>query len=328
MRPVYRLHVDGQPLPVKPLSVQIIDNLGPESDLLRVTLSGLSATGDVVGHPRHGVMITAGLGFADQAIENYGKFAVTAVDFHAPPVILVITGNTPELFGENGAIKAPRTFSWDNKSLGDILSTIAQRHQLNPRLSRSLQDVRFTHVDQVGESDLAFLTRLARRSNGTFTIKDANAMIVRVGDGETLSGGKLPSHDVDLDDGDGLTWDANFLDDPNYKSVVAKWHNPNTGKEGRIQVGDGEPVYEIRHPYPSAAEAHLAALAELDEFERGVAELSLSLPGRPEIRAGHLVRCRSRHPVDGLWYVYEAQHTYDDSGLTTRLSLNAHNARS
>ena len=65
----------------------------------------------------------------------------------------------------------------------------------------------------------------------------------------------------------------------------------------------------------------------LDEFERVVEEFSLSMPGRPEIRAGHLVECPTRFPVASVWYMAEAQHVYDGGGLTTRLRLTAANGR-
>ena len=65
----------------------------------------------------------------------------------------------------------------------------------------------------------------------------------------------------------------------------------------------------------------------LYRFERDVAEFSFSMPGRPKIRAGHLINCITRFPVAGLWYVAEAQHVYDPSGLTTRLTCNASNRR-
>ena len=71
----------------------------------------------------------------------------------------------------------------------------------------------------------------------------------------------------------------------------------------------------------------VAAQAMLDEFERAVTEFTLTMPGRPEIRAGHLVECATRFPVAGVWYVAEAQHVCDGGGLTTRLRLTAANGR-
>ena len=312
-RPVYDLKVNGRPLPIEPLEIEVIDNLGPMADSLRVTLPGVDGTGTVIAHPPHGRKITAAFGYTNTPLQVMGEFVVSGVDFHAPPVIMTITADTPELLGEMGAIKAPKTKSWHDISLPDLFSTIVQRYSLIPRLSERLRGIHIAHVDQVAESDLAFLTHIGRTHNAVFTIKEGNAVLLVRGDGKNIFGADLPRHDVDLDASDGITWDANYLDRPAYGSVVADWSDTNAG--GGVQavtVGDGEPVYQIRHPYASEGEARFAAEAELDEFRREVAELSISMPGRPAIRAGQLLNVTTRYPVGGLWYIAEAQHTYAD----------------
>ena len=323
MTPAYRLQVAGNDLPVPPLSIEITDKLGSDSDALRITLPGRDASGEFVRQPRHGIEITAALGFEGQPLQDFGTFVVSAVALQGPPDVATITATTPELLG---SIKAPRSRSWDDITLPDLLASIVQPYGLIPLLSESLRAIRIEHIDQDAESDLAFLTRVARRNNGVFSIKNHRAMIIKVGDGRRPSGAAVMQHDVQVDDGSVLTWDANFLDRPNYSKVVARWTDFAGGEVRSVSVGDGEPVYEMRHPYTSEAEALLAAQAELDAFTREVADLSLSLPGRPEIRAGNLVNCVTGRLFGGIWYVAEAQHSYAAGGLTTRLNLNAHNS--
>lgn len=322
-KPTYRLEVAGRPLPVPPTSVEIVDVLGPASDLLRIEVPW-----EYQGQPRHGVKVKAALGYAGQSLHNYGDFAVNAVDFHWGPQggQLVVSAGTPELLGENSTIKAPRTRSWEDRSLSDILSTIAQANGLGARVASGLQGVRVRFENQIAESDLAFLDRIARNYGGQFTIKDGTAMIVQKGGGQKLvRTSNHPTHVVRL--AEMLSADANFLDAPDYKAVAAKWIDLGTGEEHRVLAGSGEPIYEIRHPHGTEAEARLAAQSQFEELQRETAELRLALPGRPEIRAGHLVTCRTRGlPVDGReWFVEQAHHRYSDAGLGSILECTAAN---
>ena len=177
-----------------------------------------------------------------------------------------------------------------------------------------------------GESDLAFLNRIGRRYNAQFSIKERRALWLRVGDGKSAAGQDLPRHDVNLE-GEGTTWDASYLDRPAYDRVEAVWTNFANPADTKITVGSGDVTYKMRHTFPTADDARIAAEAQLEEFERGTAELSVSLPGRPEIRAGHLVNAVTRFPTAGLWYCGEAQHIYDSGGLATRLRPTARNPR-
>ena len=92
-----------------------------------------------------------------------------------------------------------------------------------------------------------------------------------------------------------------------------------------LMVGDGKSAEGRNLPRRGVAlEVEVRGAAE---FDCAVANFTLSMPGRPEVRAGHLVDCPTRFPVVGLWYVAEAQHVYDGGGLTTRLRPTAANGR-
>ncbi|WP_374708490.1 contractile injection system protein, VgrG/Pvc8 family [Buttiauxella selenatireducens] len=54
-----------------------------------------------------------------------------------------------------------RSASWDNTTLGEIFQTIAQRHNLSPRMDARLSSFTYPHTDQINETDSAFLNRLA-----------------------------------------------------------------------------------------------------------------------------------------------------------------------
>ena len=209
------------------------------------------------------------------------------------------------------AIKAPVDRSWNDIAIEDVFATIAGKHGLEPRISASarsrIHDARIVRDEaQEGESDLAFLSRIGKRYNAQFSIMDGRALWLMVGDGKSIEGRDLPRHNVELE-GEGLTWDVAYLDRPMYGKVEAVWTNFRNPLGNVVSAGDGEPVYRMRHPFAGEGEARVAAEAMLDDFERAVADFTVAMPGRPEIRAGHLVDCATRFPVAGVWFVVEAQ---------------------
>ena len=334
-KPAYRIDAqsgDGavNALPVAPTLIEVLDVLGPESDSLRVTLPALTAAGEIVEHPPHGRRLRAWLGYANAELYDMGEYIVSGVDFQrsAAGYSLTVSADTVAALE---AIKAPVDRSWNDIAIEDVFATIAGKHGLEPHISASVRSrihgARIVRDEaQEGESDLAFLSRIGKRYNAQFSIKDGRALWLMVGDGKSIEGRDLPRHGVALE-GEGLTWDVAYLDRPMYGKVEAVWTNFRNPLGNVVSAGDGEPVYRMRHPFAGEGEARLAAESMLDEFERAVADFTLTMPGRPEIRAGHLVDCATHFPVAGVWYVAEAQHVYDGGGLTTRLRLTAANGR-
>ena len=128
--PAYRIDVrsaDGTtaPLPVRPLTIEVLDVLGPESDNLRLTLPAAGPTGEIVAHPPHGRRIKVALGYEHGDLHDLGEYVVSAVDFHRSQAgyTIVISADTPEILEQ---IKAPRNRSWNDISVEDVFTTIAR----------------------------------------------------------------------------------------------------------------------------------------------------------------------------------------------------------
>ncbi|OOY33836.1 hypothetical protein BOV88_13140, partial [Solemya velum gill symbiont] len=111
-----------------------------------------------------------------------------------------------------------------------------------------------------------------------------------------------------------------------YSAVKAFWHDANNALKQSIIVGDGEPVFSIRHTYSDAQQAMAAASAKLKSLMRGTATLSLTLLGNPLVQAEGKLRVSGiRDPVNGEWLVTRAEHQLDASGLQTRCDAEVPN---
>lgn len=94
-----------------------------------------------------------------------------------------------------------------------------------------------------------------------------------------------------------------------YQAVRAWWYDLTGADRVPVLVGDGKPVYTLRHSYPDAATATRAATARLESLRRGNATLSLTLMGNPALR----------DPVDGAWLLQRVEHLFNGRGFVTRI---------
>ncbi len=104
-----------------------------------------------------------------------------------------------------------------------------------------------------------------------------------------------------------------------YKSVRSYWHDTESAKKVSVMVGEGKPVFSIRHTYVNSQEAIQAASAKLESLKRGTGTLSLTIVGNPDIQAeGKVMISGIRDPVDGEWLVQRVEHQFDRQGFITR----------
>jgi phage protein D len=90
-----------------------------------------------------------------------------------------------------------------------------------------------------------------------------------------------------------------------------------------VRDGDGNPVYTLRHTYPDADTAQIAAQSKLDELRRGLGTANLTLKqGKPLLMAGaKLALSGFMTGVDGDWVVTQVDHEISDSGYSTRVEM-------
>ena len=185
-------------------------------------------------------------------------------------------------------LREPRDADWTGQSLAAIVGRIADRSGLAPAVAPNLRAVRPDEAIQSGESDRAFLDRLADAVGGEAVVKDGHIIVLVAG--EALSaGGALPldTVEVDADSGD---WRASgILTRPLFRSVVARWQAPD-GEAGEEWAGSGSPVRRLPAIYASRDAAAAAARRALAIARAETIEITLTGPLRPDIRPFHPLR--------------------------------------
>jgi len=322
MRPVHRITADGKDvtevLAERLLSLRLVDEDGLDSDTLELRVD--DRDGQIV-LPRTSVELTVALGYDGKA-QEMGLYVVDEVELSGPADTIRITGraanfsNSQTLRGRRQSLREPRTRSWHELSFGELVEAVAAEHGFQARVGDPLAGAWLEHVDQLDESDLHLLARLARDRDGIAKPAGGRLIVVSRAEARTADGRQLEA--VRLGPADLESWRVTLPQRSRYASVVAHYHDIEQGEVNEVTAGSGEPVYRLRREYPDAETASWAANARLRRFNRGTSEINLELAGDPRLAAGTPLELAGfREGVNGSYRAERVEHVVDDRGYRT-----------
>lgn len=293
------------------ISLTVTDEAGVKSDTFELELDdreGFKA-------PNPGDEIQVWLGY-EPAPPHMGRYKVEEWEKSGPARTLRVSAKAAEL---TSAIRAAKVNSFDQKTLGEIVEQVASSHGLTAQVDSELASIAIDHIDQQHESDLGFLSRLAKRNGGTFKLADGKVLVAKKGSGKLPAGGDKPT--VTLTPGMVTSWSATQGKRGEYKTVSASYMVHAEGKRKTVKAGSGEPKHRIRTLFGSEAEARAAAKAELGMYARGQMTVEITAPGLPTVFSeGKIVLDGFDPDVDGEFLIKTVRHTFSSSGYTTSIS--------
>ena len=160
------------------LSLKITDQAGIKSDMLTLTLDDRNHH---IALPNHGAELECYIGY--QTLNYMGLYVVDEVEIASPPATLTIRAHAADM---RASLKSSHNQSYTDITLGDLLHTITKRHSLNPKITGDLATTHYGHINQIKESDINLLTRLAKEVDAIATVKAGNLMIAPKAKGKTL----------------------------------------------------------------------------------------------------------------------------------------------
>ncbi|MFD0726975.1 contractile injection system protein, VgrG/Pvc8 family [Lysobacter brunescens] len=320
-RSAYRLTIDGQDITgrVRPIlsSLSISDRQRGEADELEIRLDDTDGKIEI---PRKGVVCRVAIGWEGQALVDKGAFVVDETGHEGPPDTVVIRARSVDLTNQ---ARNRRNRSWHQTTLGAVIRDLAASQGLQPRISADLAQIPVAHLDQVGESDVNLMTRLAKQHDATATVKGRALIFLRIGKGTTASGAALPGFTIERSNCG--RHNVTFADRDRFSGVHAEWHDKASGTRKKVQVGDGKNSKGLRRVYHSESEARQHADAEYRKHQRGEARMSVTLSrGDANLSAEMIGRARGWRPeIDSIrWLAASVNHTLTGSGgFETTLEL-------
>ncbi|MBI3146475.1 MAG: late control protein [Pseudogulbenkiania sp.] len=298
------------------ISLRITDKAGLDSDELEISIDDRDGA---VSLPARGAMLDVSLGYAETGLTRIGQYRVDEVESSGPPQMIVFRGRPANMSGQ---IKLPRRHSWEGVALEQVVKDIAARNKL-----KAVCKVKATvaRADQMNESDLHFLTRLAAQYDGTATVKGGQILVLpRGGQAKSVSGKTLST--LVLYRKDIRSWSFKSSDRNAAGGAVVRHHDKKTGKTLSTLVPNPDnpdaPPRVVRHTAANKGAAGAAAKAASSRAARSEITLSITLAGRADVVAERKLRTVGiKDGVDHLWTVDSVTHDFSSGGWETSLEL-------
>lgn len=270
--------------------------------------------------PKKGVTLTLALGFIGEALVDKGTFIVDEVNWSGPPDIMTIRARSAELTSD---LRRRRSHSCHDKSLGDIVQSIASRNGLTPRIDSELSTIKMGHLDQSGESDIAFVTRLARHFDAVATVKNGALLFLKINNTTTASGEELPN--ITLHRNETQSYNYVTADRDSYTGVRAYYDDVKAAVHDSVTVGDEGNLKELPDMYANKDEAEKAAKSEWQRIERSTNQFTVELTtGKPDLMPQTNITARGfKSDIDAItWLAVKVKHDLaNGAGLITSVDM-------
>lgn len=141
------------------------DHRGFVADELSLSLDDADGSLEL---PARGAVLRVALGRDQQLLYVMGEFTVDQLEYSGCPWVLSIKASSADF---RNSLSARKEKSWHDTNLGEIVTTMDSLNNLTASVGGEVRNIKITHIDQTGESDGSFLTRLARLYGAIASVK-------------------------------------------------------------------------------------------------------------------------------------------------------------
>lgn len=298
------------------LNIEYTDFEHGQSDEIIITFEDTQKLWQGSWIPSKGDSLRVFIGYEGEKLLNCGLFEIDEIEFVTPPDILTVKALAT---GITKALRQNNSVAYENKTLKQIASEIAQKHSLT--LVDEIEDVRVERITQNQERDLTFLKKLAEQYGYIFKIAEGKLVFYKT---EKLTGADAAKilYRTDLSR---ITLTEKTS--KNYKSVTVSYHNPKTGKKITATAKNEKCVkgdtLKINERCENKQQALLKAKAALAKGNNTI-EGSIDLVGNPNLIAGLNVELKDLGYFSGKYHITQTRHFIDrTSGYGTSLEVKS-----
>ena len=298
------------------LNIEYTDYEHGQSDEITITFDDTQKLWQSSWIPSKGDSIRVFIGYEGEKLLNCGIFEIDEIEFATPPDILTVKALAT---GITKALRQNNSVAYENKTLKQIASEIAQKHSLT--LVGEIEDVRVERITQNQERDLTFLKKLAEQYGYIFKIAEGNLVFYKT---EKLTGADAAKilYRTDL-----TRITLTEKTSKNYKAVTVSYHNPKTGKKITATAKNEKCVkgdtLKITERCENKQQALLKAKAALAKGNNTI-EGSIDLVGTPSLIAGLNIELKDLGYFSGKYHITQTRHFIDrTSGYGTSLEVKS-----
>lgn len=304
------------------IDLTLTEKRGEEADTLEVTIH--NHDGAIVP-PTKGAMLNLSLGWKGgddvaAGLVAKGRFKVDEVARGGPPDRISLRARAADFASD---YRTRKDGIWKGMTLGAILTEIAGRHGLTPRIHPDLASKAIAAIEQKAKSDMAFVRDLGRRYDAVAAPKGGALVFMPIGAATTAGGQAIL--ECALTREEGWTWEFTAAARDEYDGAEARWRDGDAARTRTVKVG-GDKRKRLKKVYASEADARAAAEGEAAKRQRGAFTFTYDLSlGDPQLMPNARVFLSGwDSEIDGIkWLVDQAVHKLSSGGLTTALTLES-----
>ncbi|EDX0372895.1 phage protein D [Salmonella enterica] len=309
-------------------SITFTDKLSGESDELEVELEDSEQRWRDAWYPGMGDTLALQLGFQGKPLTDCGGFSIDEIELSGPPDSVSIRGRSAPV---TRAMRTKSNRGFENTTLAAIAGRIARKHKL--KLEGQIEPLTLERITQYGESDLAFLKRLANDYGYMVKVTPQKLIFSHLG--------KLRDAPVirTITPLEVSRWTLRDTLHEVYKGVKNKHQNSQTRtlvtfnadnttttrtekKSSSSGMSTSSDIINTSDRVQNDEEARAKGKAKLDRKNEYKHAGTLSLEGDLSLRAGASVMLSGFGKSDGKWLIISARHSLArSSGLTTDIDI-------
>lgn len=283
-------------------SITYVDNTAGETDEISIEVDDVDGRWKGNWYPQKGAKLTLQIGMLSGSPLMCGTFTVDEIDISGPPDIVVIKALAA---GTGKAVRTKHSYAHDNKTLRQIVQTVAQKHGFE--VLGDIPDVQLSYVLQNKETDLSFLHGLSNEYGCTFNLRDNKLVFTNSEQLESASGvATINKTDVS----------AYAFNDKTIGTFAGTDVKHYSQKDNEVITGsaldedfDSEDVEVIRVPADNSQQAEAKARASLNESNSREKTGSCSTSGNTLLLAGNNFNAKGFGNCDGLYHIITSTHT-------------------
>jgi len=318
--PAFRVVIEEKdittPVSARLCSITLRECRGDEADQLDIELDDSDGK---LKLPPMGAKISFALGWLGKPLVDKGAFVVSEVEHSGTPDKVTIRARSASMID---AFRQQRDRSFHETTLGAVIDAIAAGNGLASGIYKNLRAIEIKHLDQTHESDSALLRRLGKKYDAVATVKNDVLLFIPVNESRTASGKPLPVVKVVRALGDQHRYHTSESDA--YSGVRAFWMDEKYGRRRSVVAGQAGNSKRLRTTFANEQDARVAAVAEWQRIERGLATFEMQLAlGDPSIMPQSPVTLSGFKPeIDATeWLSKTVSHSITASGFTSRIEF-------
>lgn len=284
-------------------SITYTDKLEGESDELEVELEDAAGRWRAGWFPELGSALNAQIGWEGEAPLPCGEFTLDAPEFKGPPDMVTLKALAAGVTSDS---RSKRTVGYDDQSLRDVAEAVAKRHGYT--VVGDIGALKHQRITQNGETDLAFLARVARAWGYAFSVKGKQLVFHELGALDRRPSVLVVPRVVIKEYS--LSPKAVAV----YRAVTVSYRDPGTGKlhEHTVTapgVAKGDTL-KLNARAESPAHAEALGKAALRRSAGGAVEGTIKLEGDRRLVSGNNLELTDMDRLNGLYQITQARHVY------------------